>query len=313
MSISTSPPAPAAARSRAMTRSEWATLTLLSVFWGGSFLFNGLALREVPVLSIVAFRVTLGALALYLLLRLSGIPFPVDRKSIRGYAGMAILNGALPFSLIVFGQTRIPGGLASILNATTPIFTMLLAHFLLSSERLDGRRVVGVLLGFAGVVILFFDKAQTGTGEIIGLIACTAASLSYGLSNIFGRIYLAPTAHPIALATGQLTLAACIMLPLALIFDRPFAHPLPGNTALLALVLLALISTAAAYVLFFRILTQAGATNASLVTLLIPCSAILLGTLILDEHLGLKEAIGFVVIASGLLVIDGRLIRRIRG
>lgn len=296
--------------SRAMTGAEWGMLGLLSVMWGGSFLFNGIAIKEVPVFSIVAFRIMLGALALHLVLRIGGIPFPCDLKSLRGYAGMAILNGVLPFCLIVFGQARIPSGLASIVNATTPIFTMLLAHFLLSGERLDARRIVGVLLGFAGVIVLFSDKIGTGSGEVVGLAACTLAALSYGFSNIFGRTFITPGANPIALATGQLTLGACVMLPVALYFDRPFSHPLPGNSALLALVLLALISTAAAYILFFRILTRAGATNVSLVTLLIPCSAILFGSLILDERLGVREIVGFAIIAFGLLVIDGRILRR---
>ncbi len=299
----------ASSSARAMTGPEWAMLGLLSVFWGGSYLFNGLALQEVPVLSIVAFRTTFGALALHLLLRVSGIPFPHDWRSLRGYAGMAVLNGALPFCLIVYSQTLIPSGLASILNATTPIFTMLLAHFLLADERLDAAKIVGVLLGFAGVVVLFSDKAFAGSGEVIGLIACTAASISYGLSNIYGRRFIAPGAHPFALATGQLTLAAGIMVPLALIFDQPFARPLPGGQALLALSLLALVSTAAAYTLFFRILMRAGGTNVSLVTLLIPCSAILMGAIFLGERLGLKEIASFAIIALGLLVIDGRVIR----
>lgn len=294
--------------SRAMTGAEWSMLGLLSVMWGGSFLFNGVAIREVPVFTIVAFRVGLGALALHLVLRIMGIAFPCDLKSLRGYLGMAILNGALPFCLIVFGQTRIQSGLASIINATTPIFTMLLAHFLLSGERLDARRVVGVLFGFFGVFVLFSDKIGAGSGEVIGLAACTLAALCYGFSNIFGRLYIQPGANPIALATGQLTLAACIMVPIALYFDTPFSHPLPGQNAIIALVLLALLSTAAAYILFFRILTRAGATNASLVTLLVPCSAILFGSLILGERLGLREIAGFATIALGLLVIDGRIL-----
>ncbi len=305
------PPRAVNPASRGMTPAEWGMLGLLSVFWGGSFLFNGIALREVPVFSIVAFRVILGALALHLLLRLSGIPFPVDARSLRGYFGMAILNGAVPFCLIVYGQTLIPSGLASILNATTPIFTMLLAHFLLAGERLDARRIGGVLLGFFGVFVLFSDKAMTGSGEWIGLLACIAASLSYGLSNVYGRTYFARDAHPFAMATGQLTFAAVIMLPLALYFDRPFSAPWPGNDAILALVMLALVSTAAAYTLFFRILSRAGATNVSLVTLLIPCSAILFGSVFLGESLGMREGAGFLVIALGLLVIDGRVIARL--
>lgn len=293
---------------RAMTGAEWAMLGLLSLLWGGSFLFNGIAVKEVPVFTIVAFRVLLAAAALHVVLRVSGIPLPLDRRSLAAYLGMAILNGSLPFCLIVFGQTRIASGLASILNATTPIFTMLLAHFALSGERLDLRRAIGVMLGFAGVVVLFSGRAASG-GEWLGLLACIGGAISYAFANIFGRLFIQGRAHPTALATGQLSFAALIMVPVALVVDRPFSLPAPGSSAVLALVLLALVSTAAAYTLFFRILTRAGATNASLVTLLIPCSGILLGAIFLGETLALREILGFAVIAAGLLVIDGRIIR----
>ena len=312
MSNENQAPSPAQAGARAMSGAEWAMLGLLSLFWGGSFLFNGIAVKEVPVFTIVAFRVLLGALALHVMLRVSGIPLPLDRRSLAAYFGMAILNGALPFCLIVFGQTRIASGLASILNATTPIFTMLLAHFALAGERLDLRRRIGVLLGFAGVVVLFSGRSTSG-GELPGLLACIGAAISYSLSNIFGRLFIQGRTHPTALATGQLSFAALIMVPVSLMIDHPLSLPMPSGQAVLALLLLALVSTAAAYTLFFRILTRAGATNVSLVTLLIPCSGILLGVVFLGEALAWQELLGFAVIASGLLVIDGRIIRLLRG
>lgn len=311
MSMKNETPQAASAGARPMTGAEWAMLGLLSLVWGGSFLFNGIAVREVPVFTIVAFRVLLGAAALHVVLRVGGIRLPLDRRSLAAYFGMAILNGALPFCLIVFGQTRIASGLASILNATTPIFTMLLAHFALAGERLDLRRSIGVLLGFAGVVVLFSGRSASG-GEWLGLLACIAAAISYSVANIFGRLFIQGRAHPTALATGQLSFAALIMVPIALAVDRPLSLPLPSSSAILALVLLGLASTAAAYTMFFRILTRAGATNASLVTLLIPCSGILLGVIFLGEALALREILGFVVIAAGLLVIDGRIVRFVR-
>lgn len=302
------PPAGAPRRPPSMASSEWAMLVLLSMFWGGSYLFNALALRDLPVFTVVAFRVLVGGLALHLALRVMRIPFPLDRSSLKAYAGMAILNCALPFCLIVFGQTRVPSGLASILNATTPIFTMVLAHLFLASERLDLRRAAGVLIGFAGVVVLFRDRLGAGTGELIGLVACLGASLSYGFSNIFGRKVIVPGAHPLAMAAGQQTFALVPLMPLALIVDAPFSGPMPGLTAIGAVVALGLFSTAIAYSLFYRILARAGATNVSLVTLLIPCSAILFGTLFLGERLEEEAFLGLAIIAAGLLVIDGRLI-----
>lgn len=312
MSRSPDAAAPPARHSPSMSPTEWSLLGLLSLLWGGSYLFNSLAIREVPVFTVVAYRIVLGGLALHLALRVLRIPFPIDRLSLRAYTGMAILNGAVPFSLIVFGQTLVPSGVASILNSTTPIFTMVIAHFLLRSERLDARRAMGVMLGFAGVVILFSDRLGQGTGQLLGLFACLGASLSYGLSNVFGRTFIVPGAHPLALAAGQLTFAAVPLVPLCLLVDQPFARPMPSWTALGAMTGLGLLSTAVAYGLFFRILTRAGATNVSLVTLLIPCSAILLATVFLGETLPGMAFLGLAVIASGLLVIDGRLLERLR-
>jgi len=311
MSSSQNPAAPTA--SRVMTRAEWGMLVLLSLLWGGSFMFVGVAIREVPVFTIVAFRVLLASIVLHLVLRISGIAFPVRREVLLAFLGMGILNSALPFSLISFGQARIDSGLASILNATTPIFTMIFAHLMTRDEKIGPLKALGVALGFAGVVILFSGRDLVANAALVGQIAGILAAVSYGLSNIFGRRFAGLKLNPIAMATGQLSASACIMVPLALIVDHPLSRPLPGLPSVLALTALALVSTAYAYILFFRILTRAGATNVSLVTLLVPCSAIALGSLVLGESLGLREIAGFATIALGLLVIDGRLLRFLRG
>lgn len=310
MSSSQNPSAPAA--SRVMTRAEWGMLILLSLLWGGSFMFVGVAIKEVPVFTIVAFRVLLASIVLHFVLRISGIIFPMRREVLLAFLGMGILNSALPFSLISFGQARIDSGLASILNATTPIFTMIFAHLMTKDEKIGPLKALGVALGFAGVVVLFSGRDLVANAALVGQIAGILAAVSYGLSNIFGRRFAGLKLNPIAMATGQLSASACIMVPLALIVDHPFSRPLPGLPSILALTALALVSTAYAYILFFRILTRAGATNVSLVTLLVPCSAIALGSLVLGESLGFREIAGFATIALGLLVIDGRLLRLLR-
>ena len=310
MSSSENPAMPTA--SRVMSRAEWGMLALLSLLWGGSFMFVGVTIKEVPVFTIVAFRVLLASIVLHLVLRISGITFPMRREVLLAFLGMGILNSALPFSLISFGQARIDSGLASILNATTPIFTMIFAHLMTKDEKIGPLKALGVALGFAGVVVLFSGRDLVANAALVGQIAGILAAVSYGLSNIFGRRFAGLKLNPIAMATGQLSASACIMVPLALIVDHPFSRPLPGLPSILALTALALVSTAYAYILFFRILTRAGATNVSLVTLLVPCSAIALGSLVLGESLGLREIAGFATIALGLLVIDGRLLRLLR-
>lgn len=300
---------------RPLTASVWAMLFMLSLLWGGSFLFNAVAVREVPVFSVVAARVALAALALHVAMRASGIAFPVHREAVTAFFGMAVLNNLLPFNLIVFGQGRIDSGLASILNATTPIFTMLIAHVATRDEKLGLAKGIGVALGFLGVVVLFSGRDLFGAGtqgQLLGQGACLAAALAYGFAGIYGRRFARLGIAPIAVAAGQVTMSSLVMVPLALIVDRPFAGPMPSLPALASLVALALASSAAAYILFFRILARAGATAVSLVTLLIPCWAIALGALVLGERLELRAVIGFLIIAAGLLIIDGRVLAQFR-
>jgi drug/metabolite transporter (DMT)-like permease len=299
--------------SRPMSREDWGVMLLLSLVWGGSFLFNGIAVRELPVFTIVAARVTLAALALHLVMRGAGLTFPRARGALVAFLVMSVLNNLIPFNLIVFGQGLIDSGLASILNAMTPIFTMLIAHVLTADEKIGPRKAFGILLGFAGVVVLFSGRDLLAGGAVLGQAACIGATISYGFAGIFGRRFARMGLEPMVVAAGQLTLSALVMVPLALAVDLPKGLPAPSAAALAALAGLALVSTAGGYTLFFRLLARAGATNVSLVTLLIPCSAILLGIAFLGERLSLHEAAGFAVIALGLLVIDGRLVAALSG
>lgn len=288
-------------------------MLLLSLAWGGSFLFNGIAVRELPVFTIVAVRVTLAAIALHLVLRAAGLGFPREGGALRAFLAMSVLNNLIPFNLIVFGQGLIDSGLASILNATTPIFTMVIAHVLTGDEKIGPRKALGILLGFAGVVVLFSGRDLLAGAVMLGQLACIGATISYGFAGIYGRRFARMGITPMVAATGQLTLSALLMVPLALAVDMPQRLSMPSPAALGALAALALVSTAGGYTLFFRLLARAGATNASLVTLLIPCSAILFGIAFLGERLDPREIAGFAVIALGLLVIDGRLVPALAG
>jgi drug/metabolite transporter (DMT)-like permease len=217
-------------------------------------------------------------------------------------------------SLIVWGQGHIASGLASILNATTPLFIVVVAHFLTTDERLTRQRFIGVLVGFAGVAVMIGSAAfQSWNVSIPAQLAVLGAALSYAFASVFGRRFKAMGITPIATAAGQVTASSAILLPLSLLVDRPWTLPEPSAVTILALIGLALVSTALAYILFFRLLAGAGATNAGLVTLLIPVSAILLGTLFLDETLAIRHFAGMALIGAGLLLIDGRLIPAMSG
>ncbi len=287
---------------------EWGLLIALSILWGGSFFFVGIAVAELPPFTIVLLRVAIAAVALHLVLRVLGVTMPWDAKTWLAFFGMGLLNNAIPFSLIVWGQTHIASGLASVLNATTPLFTVLVAHVLTADERLTRARISGVLIGLAGVVLMIGPAAMADLGrDVLAQLAVLAAALSYALAGIFGRRFKRMGVAPLATAAGQVSASSLLMLPVALLADHPWTLPMPSLAALGAVLGLALLSTALAYYLFFRILAAAGAVNLLLVTFLIPVSAILLGCLILGEVLTLAEVIGMALIGAGLAAIDGRL------
>lgn len=291
-----------------MAALEWAMLIALSVLWGGSFLFVGIAVKELPPFTIVLLRVGIAAAMLHLVLRVFGIALPRGLAAWRAFFGMGLLNNAIPFSLIVWGQTHIASGLASILNATTPIFTVLLAHLLTSDEPLTWPRIAGTLCGFCGIIVLIGPEALHGIGgDVLAQLAVLAAALSYACAGLFGRRFKRMGVAPIATAAGQVTASMLLLLPMALIVDRPWTLAIPSPQVWLAVAGLALLSTALAYVLFFRILESAGAVNLLLVTFLIPPSAILLGVAVLNEALHPTDLMGMALIGVGLAAIDGRL------
>lgn len=293
---------------RAMTPLEWIMLLTLSLVWGGSYFFVALAVTALPPLTIVMCRVGIASLALWAFMRFTRQIMPRDGRVWIGFFIMGLLNNAIPFSLIVWGQTQISSGQASILNATTPIFTVIVAHLFTRDERVTMRHVLGTGLGFAGVVVLMGESVFGGVGDsLMAQAALLGAAISYAFSAVFGRRFRGMGVAPMQIATGQVTAAAVLLLPLVVLVDRPWQLPPPGSITLLAVLGLALVSTAFAYVLYFRILASAGATNLSLVTMLVPPTAILLGILVLGENLQGHHLMGLMLIVAGLMVIDGRV------
>lgn len=299
---------PAAPR---MTGFEWFLLFTLSLLWGGSFFFAEVALFELPPMTVVAVRVIGAALILHIVLAFMGRPVRADARTWRAFFIMGLLNNAIPFSLIVWGQTHIASGLAAILNAATPLFALIAAHLWTADEKLTGARLAGVLTGFAGVAVLVGPGVLGTLGaETWAQIAVLGAAVSYAFAGVFGRRFKG--VKPSTAAAGQLTGSSIIMLPLAAFADAPWTLPLPGAEVLCALAGLAALSTALAYVIVFRILSTAGAVNLLLVTLLIPPVAVTLGVLFLNETLGAAQLAGMALIGLGLLFIDGRLLGAFR-
>ena len=285
---------------------DWVLLGILSVLWGGSFFFNGIALKELPPFTLVFLRVALAALVLLPVLRAYRIGFPRGLSGWQPFFGIALLNNVLPFSLIVMGQTYIPSGLASILNATTPLFTVLVMAAS-GDEKLLMRRVAGVLAGLIGVMILHGQDIGFNNSQGIGVLLCLAGAFSYGLSALYARRNLS-NLPPLATATFQLLASSLMMAVVAAVVERPWRLPMPGATTWLAMAGLAGLSTA----LVFQILRRSGSSNVMLVTLLIPVTAILLGYFVLGESISGREIVGAIVIGSALLLIDGRVLNLVR-
>jgi len=293
-----------------MTAATWTMLIVLGALWGGSFFFVRIAVAEIAPLVLVLERVLVAALALHIYLAVAGPSFRIALPYAGRFLALALLNNVVPFSLIFAGQTQMGAGVASVLNATTPFWTLVLAQLLTDDEKLTWNKLAGIAFGIAGTAVMVGPGLVAGLGgPVWAKFALIGASFSYGLALILLRRYFAGVAPPV-IAAGQLTASTIIMLPVVLIGYGPMALTAGSPHVWAAVVSLALFSTAFAYILYFRIVATAGATNASLVTLIVPVSAMLLGIAFLGERMELFEIAGMVLIGLGMIVIDGRLLLR---
>jgi drug/metabolite transporter (DMT)-like permease len=286
---------------------SWGLLVLLSVLWGSSFFFAGVSVREVPPLTVVFVRVGLAVFMLLPIFWYYGYNLPSSFQSWMPFIGMGVLNNVIPFALLFFAQTQITVGLVSIINAMTPLFTVVVMTAF-SIEKLTLNRFVGVILGIIGVVILQgFGGLLNGT-QSLGIMLGLGATLSYGFSALWARRHLTGV-PPLKSATCQLICSTVIMTVVVSIVEQPWTLDMPSIEACLSLLAMALFGTAMAYIVFFKILVSAGASNVMLVTLLIPITAVMLGSMFLDEIIRTQEIIGALVIGFGLLFIDGRILK----
>ncbi|WP_375383411.1 DMT family transporter [uncultured Sphingomonas sp.] len=295
-----------------MGATEWTLMLVLSVLWGGSFFFYKVLVAQVPPFTVVLGRVGLAAVMLNLLLIIRRDPVPRDLALWGRFIILGLLNNVVPFTLFAFGETRISSGLASILNATTPLFGVVVAHLFTADERLSWGKAAGVAFGLAGVAVLVGPDAlrHAGSGDLLGEAACLGAALTYAFASLYGRRFRG--LPPLKVATGQVTGSTLVLIPLSAAFDAPWTLPMPDATVWLAFAGIALFSTAFAYVLYFRILATAGATNLLFVTFLLPVSAIGLGVAFLGEAVSARTLAGMALIGLGLVAFDGRLAKRLR-
>ena len=291
-----------------MSSFEWSLLLALSLLWGGAFSLGQIALTELPPFTIVFCRSVIAAIALAAITAVSGQKIPIGRDAWLAFLTLGVLNNLLPFALLLWCQLRIGSGLASVLAATTPLFTVVVAHFFTADEEMTRARVVGVLIGLAGVAIAIGPAVPRASDNLMAGFAALGAAVCYAFAGVLGRRLRAMP--PLPLATGQLAATSLLSLPAALLIEKPWTLALPGWSVLGAVLALALLSTALGYVLFFRLLSSAGAVNASLVSLLVPVTALLLAGTVLGEPLGWGVFAGLGLIFAGLAALNGQLLAR---
>jgi drug/metabolite transporter (DMT)-like permease len=277
-------------------------LLILGTIWGTSFLFIKIIVSEVPPMTLVAGRLGVAALLMWVILRLRQTPRRRDDKLWRTFAVVGLLNGALPYYLISWGEQYIPSGWAALLQATTPLFTILLAHVITDDDRITGPKIAGVILGFAGVGILMWPELQSGIGApVLGMLAIVGASLSYAFASIYARSRLSDQS-PMVAAAGQFTMGFAYILPLALAIESPWTLT-PSVKAILSWAALAIFGTVIAYTIYYELLRRTNATFTTMVTYIVPINGLLLGALILDEPLSPSLLLSLGLVLGGVLLV----------
>ena len=293
-----------------MTLSQWLQLLLLALLWSIAYTFVGFALRELPPLTLVLCRLALAAAMLAVVVHAMALAWPRGPKEWAPFVVMSVFNNVIPFSLIARGQQDIASGLASVIIATTPLWTVVLTRVFRPAETIGAMRLAGLALGVAGVAVLFGPEAMAGRGTLFqGMVLVLVAAMSYGCAGVWGARFR--DVPPILASCCQLVGSALILLPLSLIVDRPWNLPMPGLLTVSSIVALSVLSTVVAYIVFYRVLAAVGGTNVMLVTLIMPPLSIALGIALLAETFQPRYAAGAAIIALALVVIDGRAPRAV--
>lgn len=289
----------------------WLLIGILSILWGGAFFLIEVGLRSYPPITLVFMRLVLAVPPMWIAMRLMGQRLPSEPRVWGLLAVVGALNCALPFILFFWGQQYLDSGYASILNATTPLWGVITAHFLTSDEKATPARILGVLVGMAGIIVMVGPEAMKGlSNNLLAQLACIVSTIFYSFAAIYGRRLSQTELTPMAVATGQTMMAALMMVPVVVLIDQPWTMAAPRLDSTLAGLTLALFSTALAYTLYFRLIDRSGASNAQLVAFLMPILAVILGIAFLGESLSGGQIAGAGLIAIGLAILDGRLVAR---
>lgn len=281
---------------------DWTRLIILSLLWGGSYTWIELALIELDPMMIVFYRVLISSIFLILICKVLSLTFKIEKKIFILLFFMSLTNNVIPFNLIAWGQQEITASVGSILNATTPLFTVIIANYWPNGEKATLNRIVGVIVGFCGVTLLMGLSIHDIDNSIIGQVAILLAAISYAISALIGKEI--KKIHPAISATYMLSISSIVLLPIIL-FSGNDLTPAVSKQSMIAILGLAIFSTSIAYLIFYKLIENIG-SNVMLVTLLMPVSAILLSIIILNEAINITQVIGLILILTGLILVDGR-------
>jgi len=296
---------------KSLSGRAWAEMLVLALIWGGSFLSIRIALDEISPLMSVAHRVTWAMLVLWVVVAVMRIPLPRNPRIWFAFVVMGLLNNVIPFVLMAWGQLHIESGLTSILNAFTAVVGVVMAALFFSDERLTPRKIIGVVLGFFGVAVAIgLENFKNFDLRSLAQLAVIGGTVAYAVAGVWARKNLVGMPPQLA-AAGMLTGATVIMLPLVYFVEGLPTFDLKPRT-LVAIGYYAVIATAAAYLLYYRVLAMAGSGNLMLVTLLVAPIAITLGAVVLGEKLSANAFVGLVILAVGLIILDGRVWKALR-
>lgn len=280
-------------------------LLVLAAMWGPSFIFIKIAVEDIPPFTMVVGRVGTAALLLLALLHLQGGRLPKPGPIWKHLALVALVHNAIPFTLFNWGEQHIDSALAAILNGTTPLFTIILAHMFVADDRITPRKLAGVLIGFGGLLMLIGPSLLDGFHATTwGLLAVATAAACYGIAIVYTRLHLRGL-PPLVAPTAQMLLATLYVLPLSLLVDRPFSMPMPSWAALGSLLVLGVFGTAVAFIVYYRLIEATNPTYVSTVTYMLPVVGVILGVTVLNEQLAWNAYVGCALILSGVMIVNG--------
>lgn len=288
---------------------DWIRLIILSLLWGGSYIWIEIALLTISPLMIVFFRVFMASIFLLSVCKILKLSFVINKRLFIIFLMMSLFNNIIPFNLIAWGQSQITASVSSILNATTPLFTVILANYWPKGEKATLNRIIGVVVGICGVSILMGFSFDDLNNSIDGQIAILLASVSYAISVLFGK-QIDSSIHPAISATMMLCISSIILMPIVIYMGVDFIA-VSKIESIIPLLGLSIFSTAVAYLIFYKLIKNIG-SNVMLVTLLMPISAIFMSIIFLGESIATQHIIGLILILIGLILVDGRILQRFR-